>query len=724
MNDEARPTESLLLRLPHAGRGRLRLHKLKAVLSGTDGVAAVSMLGKHVLVKFDGSVMSESAVRAYVNDLSVPAIELFPDPAGFMPAGRFNLDQYPKTSLGISVVTLLLTVYGTLPAAAINMLLILLSWPVYARAYSALVQDKRLSVDFLDALAHITAQLQGNYSAVAFMSVILNVANLIRTKTSAEAKKIMSDMLSFEKREAWVERDGEKVRLPVLQIKVGDQVFVYAGEVIPVDGEVTSGVSSVDQKSLTGESMPALKAEKDKVYAGTAVIDGVLKVLAERVGNKTSVAEIVRIVTEGAESRTEIDDYARKFGDSLVLPALGISAAVAMISGSLSRFTSMIIVDFGTGMRVSAPTAFLAQMIQAARSGILIKGGKSFEKLNKADTVVFDKTGTLTEGRPLVHDHMALDKNFTPDEVLAFAAAAECKFTHPVAAGISHRVKELGIAVPEAHEIKYHIGHGVEARVGGKKVMIGSEKFMADNGVDVTAALPTIAVWSDAGKAALFLAVNGKLAGLISYLDVLRPEARAVVKALRDRGIKKIVMLTGDNAKVARAIAREAGVDAYVASALPEMKVDYIKELQAQGHTVVVVGDGINDSPALVVADVGITVMNGVELAKQAADVILLEENLWKIEEAFQFAANTIGIIKANRNILYLINGGVFTAAAFGALSPTLSSAFSDGASVLATLNSVRPAARRSSLARKMKVKVAPLSWKVPVTEGLAAAVG
>jgi heavy metal translocating P-type ATPase len=692
----------------------LKLHKIKSALYEAHGVESVDILGKHAIVRFDGSLISASEVNSYAVDLSVPAIKIFPDPAGVVAVDFFHLDNYPKFSLGFSIGTLLLSLSGTVPALAMNMLLIFLSLPVYTRAYEALVKDKKLSVDFLDALAHITAQLQQNYSAVAFMSVILNVGGMLRHKTTAQAKKVISDVLSFTEKEAWVERDGKKVRLPVSEIKKDDGVIIYPGEVIPVDGEVLSGVSSVDQKSFTGESLPVLKEEHEKVYAGTVVIDGVLKVRTERVGNETSLAQIVKLVTEGAEAQTEIEDYARKFGDNLVLPILGISGVVGALTGDLSRFTSMIIVDYGTGMRVSAPTAFLSQMIRAARSGVLIKGGRSIEMLNKADTVVFDKTGTLTIGKPVVHDVVSLDKSLTSEDILRLAAAAECEFTHPVARAMISEARGKGIEVPAAYEVKYHIGRGVEARIIGKKVLVGSEKFMAENRMDISAARETRDQWYASGRSALFVAVTGRLAGLISYSDVLREEARETIKHLRARGIKKVVMLTGDNPKVAAAIAGELGVDDFVAGILPEEKAAYIKNLQGEGHIVVAVGDGINDSPALLAANVGISVVNGVELAKQASDIVLLEENLRKVEEAFAFASSTMGIIKTNRKILYLVNAGVFTAAAFGLLSPTLSSAISDGASVLATLNSIRPVTRDMAAARKLKIKIDPVIRKIP----------
>jgi len=301
-------------------------------------------------------------------------------------------------------------------------------------------------------------------------------------------------------------------------------------------------------------------------------------------------------------------------------------------------------------------------------------------------------TGTVTIGKPCVHDIIPLNPQFSQGDLIRLAATAESKFSHPVASAVLKKAEDMNIEIPEIPiEPNYRIGYGVEARLEGQTVHLGSESFMSKNSIDISQAKKRIDSFYSAGRSVLLLAVNNRLAGLLTYSDILREEAVDVIKNLRSNGIKHVVMLTGDNQRVAATIAEQLGIDEFVAEATPDRKLEYIRILQKKGQTVVAVGDGINDTPALTVADVGMTVKNGVELAKESADVVLMEENLWKIVEAFGFAHKGISLIEQNRNILYVVNAGVFISAAFGILSPVVSSAVSDGASVLATLNSVKP---------------------------------
>ncbi len=689
----------LKIQVPAYRRRRRLIQKLKYLLQNQQGIDKVSVLPVAGIfrIRFNSTLTDENTIISILCSISSSEIK-----SVRIPIGKSNLpnplylDQHPRTSLVLSLVTIWISVYGRVPVSILVVMVNIVSLPVYRRAVEALINEKKLSVDFLDALAHIFAQFQRNFSAVAFMSTFLSAGYLIRQKTAEQAERVITDVLSFEKDEAWIERDGEKVRVLVADIHVGDIVIIYPGSVIPVDGMVVHGSSLIDQKSLTGESLPVTRTENTKVYAGTIVLDGVIKILAEKVGQETSVARIVKVVSEGANHLTIVEDYARRFGDGLVIPTLGISAFVSLITGDLQRFTSMVIVDYGTGIRLAAPTAVLSQIIFAARSGVLIKGGRSIEKLHNADTVVFDKTGTLTFGEPSIIDLLSYDEDLRDRDLIGIAAAAESKFTHPVALAIRRKAGEEEIDIKDAKEAEYRVGYGVESYIDGTTVLIGSQRFMTENNIDISLADEDSERFFASGKSVIFIAMNGKLAGLLSYSDTLRPEAADVVKSLRLKGIQKIVMLTGDNRTVAASVARQVGIDDFVAEILPEEKMQYVQNLQKKGRTVIAVGDGINDSPALTEADVGVSVRSGVEMAREAADVILLEENLWKVLDAFHVSSRTMEIIEQDRKLLLAINTGVFGAAAFGVLSPVISSALSDGASILATLNSLRPLIRES----------------------------
>ena len=681
------------LKVPALRRRRLLTHQLKNQLSQLEGIDNVTVLPSAGIfkIRFQKTLIDESVVISIFNNISYGNHKSVRKAAGSHE--RFNplyMDRHPKTGLALSLFSLWASVYGKLPVSIIVILVNMASLPVYRRAIEAMIKERKLTVDFLDALAHTIAQIQGDFSAVAFMAAVLNIGDFIRLRTAEQAERVITDVLSFEKHDAWVVRDDKEIQVPVSEIEVGEKVIIYPGNIIPIDGMVVHGSSSVDQKSLTGESLPVTKSEETKVYAGTIVLDGIIEVIADKVREETSVARIVKIVSEGALAGSAIEDYARRFGDKLVLPTIGISAGVSAMTGDWRRFTSMVIVDYGTGIRLAAPTAVLSQMVVAARSGVLIKGGRCLENIHKADIVVFDKTGTLTLGKPSIHDVIPVNGFLDSREIIGLAATAESKFTHPVALAVREKAEEENIEVLDSRDAEFHIGYGVEAYIDGKTILLGSEKFMAKKQIDTSAADQRISLINESGRSVLLLAVDGSLAGVLSYSDTLRPETPDVLNALRKNGVRKVIMLTGDKHTVAASIAAQAGIDDFVAEALPDQKLQYVKRLQQEGHTVIAVGDGINDSPALTAADVGITVRGGVELAREAADVVLLEESLWKIVDAFKFSSTAMDLIEQDRKMLLAVNSGVFIVAGFGVLSPVVTSAISDGASILATLNSMR----------------------------------
>jgi heavy metal translocating P-type ATPase len=468
---------------------------------------------------------------------------------------------------------------------------------------------------------------------------------------------------------------------------------VYAGDMIPADGVVSHGRASVDQKTITGESLPVVRARGDRVYAGTVVADGKLYVRAQRVGAETTAAQIVRMVQSAPVGETRTQNYAEKFGDRLVPPALGVAGGLYAISGDADRLLSMTIIDFGTGIRIAAPTSVLAAMISAVREGVLIKGGGYMERLNHIDTIVFDKTGTLTEGRPAVRDVLSYnERSFPPRKVLQYAAAAEIRFKHPVAQAVINKAREAGVKLPPRLDSRYHIGLGIEARLNGNFVHLGNERFLREQGIALNGSGRDVERLSRDGASSLLLAVDGDLVGLVSYADRLRPESAEVICALKNRGVDDLVMLTGDDGVVAASVARQVGIGRFFAEVLPANKAEIVKELQKSGRTVAMVGDGINDSAALSYADVGIAMKNGADVARETADVVLMEDNLWRLITAFEISENAIGLVRQN----YIITTGL-NAVAFalsiprGVISPEFTALISNGSAILASVNALRP---------------------------------
>jgi Cu2+-exporting ATPase len=593
----------------------------------------------------------------------------------------------PTLSLGLSLIGGPIGAAVALPLIAYNAL------PTLKRAFNVVRNEKRLNVDFLDGLAITIATLQGSLFTSAFMTWLISLGDSIRDHTAAKSKRAIEGLLDYQGRMAWVVRGKRKVEVKASQLAPGDIVAVYPGGMIPIDGEVIKGRAIVDQKTITGESMPVDLHPGDKVYAATVVRDGKLYVKTMRAGSDTTAAQIVRLVEEAPVGETRIQNYAEKFADKLVAPTLAAAGTFYAATGDVNRLLSMLIIDFGTGIRVAAPTSVLAYMTHAARQGIVIKGGSSIEKLSKVDTIAFDKTGTLTGGIPRILEVSSYDgRKFPSHKVLALAAAAEARLKHPLALAVLERAGQTGVKIPERSESKYHLGLGVEVQVNGYRVDVGSERFMRERNVKLEAARADLRSLNESGRSALLLAVDRKLMGLIPYADIIRPESVAVIKTLHDRGVKNVLMLTGDNSTVAGAVARQLGLDRYFSEVLPAEKAEIVQQLQSEGKSVAMVGDGINDSVALSYADVGIAMKNGADVAREAADVVLMDENLWKIIQAIDISKDTMGLIKQNYAIIAGLNAVAFAMTIpAGMASPGLTTLISNGSAILASLNAIRP---------------------------------
>jgi Cu2+-exporting ATPase len=388
---------------------------------------------------------------------------------------------------------------------------------------------------------------------------------------------------------------------------------------------------------------------------------------------------------------TRVQNYAEHFADRVVPWSFLAAGASALATGQVHGAAALLIIDYGSGIRVAAPTTVLASMTQAARHGILIKGGRHLEQLAAADTIVFDKTGTLTLGVPEVVEVISYGRTMTAGHVLALAAAAEERLTHPMAEAIVRAARARTLHVPERASSEYTIGLGVEAAVDGHVVLVGCHRFMTSRGVSMRAARRDLLRIEDAAASPVFVALDGELIGTLVCTDPLRPEAPAVVRALRSRGVRDIVMLTGDHPGVAKTAAAALGIDRYVADAFPEQKSEFVKELQQQGRVVAVVGDGINDSPALARADVGIAVRGGTDVARETAHVAILEGNLWKIPQAIDIARDATALIKQNWDVVFYPNTVAIGLSLAGLIGPVGATLLSNGAGIVSALNALRP---------------------------------
>jgi len=567
--------------------------------------------------------------------------------------------------------------------------------PIAKRAWRVFSNENRLNIDVLDTLAITSSVLQGNPLAGCIVTWLIKLGDWIRDLTAAGQKRAISELLEFQTKSAWVLRDGNVISVPATELKVGDLVVVYPGELIPVDGEIIEGHATIDQKTITGEGLPVSRGKGEAAFAATVIREGQITIRALRVGDATTAGQIVHLVESAPIGDTRMQNHAERFADRLVTPTLALAASTAAVTGDFNRFLSLVIVDYGTGIRVAAPTSVLASMTHAARAGLIIKSGGHMEKLAEVDTIVFDKTGTLTHGTPAVMDVLSYQDTITPNHLLGLAAAAETKLTHPVAEALRKRARQLQVNVPFCQETTYRIGLGVEGQVNGYYVHVGNERFMRQSDIAVGKAESHRMSLDERGYSSLYIAVDGKLAGLVPYSDEIRKESRLVIEKLHTMGVAHSIMLTGDNGVVARAVCRNIGLTEHFADMLPADKASVIQDLQRAGRRVAMVGDGINDSPALSFADVGIAMKHGAEVTHESADVILMEDSLWKLVQALEISQGAVRLIRQNYAIVASLNTlALGLALPGGLITPEVTALISNGSAILASMNGIRPMLR------------------------------
>jgi heavy metal translocating P-type ATPase len=699
------PPSPVEVSIVHSVSGRTRFHApsvardghLAALIEmylidqpGITGVRASPSV-RSVMVTYNAETWSAEGLRELLGRVTEAELEAYASQRRAPPAavveetGGWEL-WYSTTGIALSFVA------PPLASIALPPLLVLSAWPMVKRAYRSVFKDKRANVDVLDFSATSLLAAQGLFPMATFMVMLINIADYIRDLTVNRSRRAIEEVLSYQSYEAWVIRDGEKLRIPVGEIRLGETVVIHPGERIPVDGRVLLGKALVDQAMLTGESMPVEKNRDDEVYAATVLREGELHVKAERIGDETEVAGIVRLVDNAPAKETKIQNYAIKWANDLVPWSFAGAGFATTLGGlGLTGASAVLIVDYGTGIRIAAPTTVLSAMTKAIRHGILIKGGRHMENLAEVDAIVFDKTGTLTAGQPDVIDVTPVN-GAARDEVLMLAAAAEHRLSHPVAHAIVRAAQSANLTIPERTHADYVLGLGVLSDVNGRRVLVGSERFMTTQGLGLSARVKQrIGEIEEQAVSPLCVAVDGEIIGLLSYADRIRSESSQVIRELRQRNIKEIILLSGDHRNVAEQVGKTLGIDRVIAEAFPGEKADIVKKLQREGHKVAVVGDGINDSPALAHADVGIAVEGGTDVARETAHVMLLHGGLWKIPVAIDISREAVGLIKQNWQIISIPNTLALGLAAVGILGPIGTTLLSNGSAIVATFNGLRP---------------------------------
>ena len=565
--------------------------------------------------------------------------------------------------------------------------------PSLLRAATALGR-RRLNGDVLEASTLLLLTARRHYAAAALLTWLRAAGEYVVARTVVTARRSLHEVIAPP--DAVVPRieDGRARPVRVPTLRVGDVIVVGAGERLPVDGTVVRGEALVNQQTMTGEALPVERRVGDTVFAATIVEHGEIAMRVDRVGLDTAVGRIVRAIERTADEKSDIQAFAERLADRDVGRTLSLAALGTAVSRSLDAGTAILVSDYGMAARVGIPTAIVGATDRAYRHDILIKGPRVLENLARVDTVVFDKTGTLTVGAPRV-TRIVRYGPLSEDQILGLVAAAERPFRHPVARAVARLAAERGVAVPEAVMTSERVGLGLEVRVGGAHVLIGSRRLMERHEVPLRGALEDERAAHAVGASPLFVAVDRRLAALLVLQDQLRDDAPEAVQALRARQMRNVILLSGDHAEPTRVIAESLGLRHHYADLLPEDKARLITELKAEGRVVAMVGDGVNDALALGEADVGIAVPGGAEVATEAADVVLLRGGLDRVVLALDLARESIDGVRRTLGISAQANLIVVGLASFGFVRPVASILLTHGTTVAAALLNTSAAGRR-----------------------------
>ena len=563
---------------------------------------------------------------------------------------------------------------------------------------------RRLEVEVLDALSIGVSVLRGDFNTAGSVMFLLNLGSLLEEWTRKKSLDDLARSMALNVDKVWVRSQGTEVLLPLTKVQPGDEIVVRSGNMVPLDGTVIEGEAMVNQAALTGESMPVRKAKGATVYAGTVVEEGECVFLAKAAGGANRYDKIVAMIEESEKLKSSTENRALELADKLVPWCLAGTVVTYALTRNVTRAISILMVDFSCALKLSMPLAVLSAMRECGTAHITVKGGKYLEALAKADTIVFDKTGTLTRATPQVVDIIPFN-NSEKDDVLRLAACLEEHFPHSMANAVVRAAREQGLAHEEMHsEVEYIVAHGIASRVGGERVVIGSYHFVfEDEHCIVPADEQEKFDQMPAEYSHLYMAASGQLVGVICIADPLRPEAASVLRQLHKLGIRNTVMMTGDSYRTAEAIARQVGVDQFFAEVLPEDKANFVQKAKAEGRTVVMIGDGINDSPALSAADIGIAIHSGAAIAREIADVTIKADSLEELVTLKTIANALQHRVSSNYRFVLSFNSTLIVLGALGILQPAASAMLHNLSTIGISLRSMTNLIQKPSSAPQLE---------------------
>jgi len=663
-----------------------------------------SITGTIVIYFDDFSLLEENLISLLQNTLNVYLVEIYKNEK------KIKSDKYvierklqeesPKEIMQKILTSLILLVLpGPKKRTGLGYLFnykilstISLTFPVIKNGLQSLVQNKRPNADTLSSTAIISSLLLGNEKTALTIMILERIAELLTVYTIKKTRGVIKDMLSVGESYVWKQIDNGVVKkVSIDEIVKGDSVLVQTGEKISVDGVIERGSAVIDQSSITGEYMPVTKKTGEEVFAGTIIKSGSITVKAEKVGDERTVSRIIKLVEDASFNKADIQSYADTFSAQLIPLNFLLAGIVYFSTRNVQKALSMLVIDYSCGIRLSTATAFSAAINTAAKNGILIKGSNYLEELSKSDTVIFDKTGTITEGKPKIQTLQVLKKNMQTNELLAFAAAAEEMSSHPLAVAILNEVKNRGIQIPEHKDTEIKVSRGIETLVNNDVIRVGSKKYMQENEIYTDNASDVIKGILNRGEILICVAKNKDLIGVIGVSDPPRENIKKAMNRLRNHGIDDIVLLTGDLRQQAETIASRMSMDRYESELLPEDKARDILKFQSIGSKVIMIGDGINDAPALSYANVGIALGSSkTDVAMEAADVTITSDDPLLIPGVVGLAKKTMKIIKENFTMAIGINSFALVLGATGMIPAIYSSILHNSITILVVGNSLR----------------------------------
>ncbi len=667
--------------IKHESRGRIRIHLAQKRMSSVQAETLLYYLQNQNQVSFakvydrtgDAVICYEGERAAVIRMIQLFHYEEVELPTGLLESsGRALNNEYQE-----KLISKVIYHFGRkwlLPAPIRAIYTTVVSVKYIWKGIQTLAQGK-IEVPVLDATAIGVSMLRGDYGTAGSVMFLLGVGELLEEWTHKKSVGDLARSMSLNVGKVWLKKDGQEILVPSEKIVAGDEIVVHMGNLIPFDGEVSNGEGMVNQASLTGESVPVRRTLGSVVYAGTVLEEGELTILVKQTGGSSRYEKITAMIEESEKLKSGLESKAEHLADRLVPYSLGGTALTYLLTRNATKALSILMVDFSCALKLAMPISVLSAIREANQHKITVKGGKFLEAVAEADTIVFDKTGTLTKAQPTVAEVVSFSETKSPDELLRIAACLEEHFPHSMAKAVVDAAKEKHLDHEEMHsKVEYIVAHGISTTINGEKAIIGSYHFVfEDENSIIPEGMEEKFRHLPEEYSHLYLALEGVLAAVICIEDPLRPEAAEIIRQLKKAGLKKIVMMTGDSERTAKAIAKKVGVDEYYAEVLPEDKANFVEKEKAEGRKVIMIGDGINDSPALSAADVGIAISEGAEIAREIADITVAADDLAEILVLRMLSNRLMKRVHKNYRFIVTFNAGLILLGVGGILQPTTS---------------------------------------------------